>query len=731
MLFLAAFKALLHNCSGSDDITVCVPTAQRRSPETQAMVGVFVNNVAIRTDLSGAPSFRVLLSRVRRTLEEALQHQDLPFEMLIKELQADRELTRRQLDRVRLRFEQRTTNQEALRLPELTIEFLADAGDAAPEFLDLVLTVVDGQQDYQCHWSYNAALFDEETIQGMTADLKSLLQAAAADPDRPLPHLLGGAAHKVPSSATAATHAPKRPMLEAPIDCDAECDLDASIRLGEKGTSPICLGGPEGVTHKWETSPFSFAIVPDRRPRRWRADGQLEFLGRSDNQLKIRGFRVEPGEIEEVLGEHPSLAQAAVAAHQRSENDVRLVAYVVCKAGSVAGANELKQFLARRLPDYMIPSAFVSLDTLPTTVSGKVDRKALPPPDWSAAAERAEHVVPRPGVEQQLATIWADVLNVQRVGAADNFFDLGGNSLLALRLISRVRSAFTIELPLVALFTSPTLDCMAEEIIVIRATKGASRLPPIVARPIAGPVEASITTEGFYILQQLMPDSPVLNMPTALRITGELDVDALLMAIREIVRRHAILRTTFKVARDGRLLQVVAENMPLDIPVEDFTSAAEASRPEIVRRLGKEQALGAFDFETGPLIRVRLLRFGTTEHVILATTHHLISDAWSMELVAHELAALYDAFHSRRPSPLPPLPAQYTDYSIWQRGYLQGEVVQDLLKYWRKKLDGLQPLSLPLDPPRKPGAAADQRATPSAFRAPSETGLTNSAVASN
>ncbi len=449
---------------------------------------------------------------------------------------------------------------------------------------------------------------------------------------------------------------------------------------------------------------------------RWRADGQIEFLGRADNQVKIRGFRIEPGEVEELLGGHPALAQAAVAARERVPGDLRLVAYVVGKEGAAPNSAELKQYVAQRVPDYMVPSAFVALEVLPTTSSGKVDRKALPAPDWDTVSAHAEYVAPQPGIEEELAAIWSDVLNVERIGATDNFFDLGGNSLLALRLISRVRSAFVVELPLISLFKAPTLEGLAAEIIAIRATQGASQLPPIVARPITGPVEASLNEEDFYSLQHLMPDSPALNMPAALRLTGKLNVDALRIAFEEMVRRHAILRTTFTVARDGRLLQIVAPEMPLHIPVEDFGSVPEASRSELVRRAGEEQALERFDLDNGPLIRIRLLRFGESEHVVLATTHHVICDAWSMEIVAHELAALYDAFHTRQPSPLPPLTAQYTDYSVWQREYLQGEVVQQLLRYWRKKLDGLKPLRLPLDRPRQPGAAAIQRVH--AFRVP-------------
>jgi amino acid adenylation domain-containing protein len=502
-------------------------------------------------------------------------------------------------------------------------------------------------------------------------------------------------------------------MQPAPIGVPGE------LYIGGLGVSRGYID-PALDTSRFVPDPFSpsagarLCRTGDRARRR--TDGQTEFLGRADNQIKIRGFRVEPGEVEQLLAEHPLVAQAAVVGRQRSAGDMRLVACFVPLPDAAVDTSELRTYLAARLPDYMVPSAFMALTSLPTTSSGKVDRKSLPEPDWSELAASHEFVEPRTPTEGQLAAIWSDVLNVERVGATDSFFDLGGNSLLALRLISRVRSAFMVELPLVSLFKAPTLEGLAAEISSIRAAQGASTLTPIVARPVTGPVQASIIEEGFYYLQKLMPDSPALNMPTALKLTGKLDVSSLRMAIEELVRRHAILRTAFKVADDGRLMQIVAPEMRLDIPVEDLSSEPETSRAEIVRRFGEEQALARFDLENGPLIRMRLLRFSETEHVVLAAAHHVISDAWSMEIVARELSALYDAFHSRQPSPLPPLAAQYTDYSVWQREYLQGDVVQHLLAYWRQKLDGLQPLRLRLDRPRKPGAAAIQRVH--AFRVP-------------
>ena len=253
---------------------------------------------------------------------------------------------------------------------------------------------------------------------------------------------------------------------------------------------------------------------------RWRSDGRLEFVGRTDHQVKIRGFRIEPGEVEEVLREHPALADAAVVVRQRAAGDLQLAAYTVVRRGETATAADLRRFLRERLPDFMIPAAFVSLDALPLTASGKVDRRALPNPDWSGdgAAREGEFVAPRTSTERQLAAIWSEVLNVERIGAHDNFFDLGGNSLLAMRLAPRVRNVFSVDLPPITLFAAPSLSELAEQIIALQATPRPVELPSILPVPRDGPLPASFAQERFWFVQQLAPESSMLNLHGVLRI---------------------------------------------------------------------------------------------------------------------------------------------------------------------------------------------------------------------
>ena len=278
------------------------------------------------------------------------------------------------------------------------------------------------------------------------------------------------------------------------------------------------LPEPAGANGPNASCPIPFASDPGARMYRtgdvvrWRRDGQLEFVGRTDHQVKIRGFRIEPGEVEQVLHEHPMLAEAAVVARERSPGDLQLAAYVVGRDGQPPTVAELRRFLGERLPEFMIPAAVVNLDSLPTTTSGKVDRRALPEPEWGRSGQQGEFVAPRTPTEQQLAAIWSEVLSIERIGAEDDFFDLGGNSLLALRLASRVRQAMSIDLPLVTLFTAPTLSGLAERIVELQTTERRPDLPPIVPAPRDGPLPASFAQERFWFVQQLSPETNILNM---------------------------------------------------------------------------------------------------------------------------------------------------------------------------------------------------------------------------
>jgi len=429
-------------------------------------------------------------------------------------------------------------------------------------------------------------------------------------------------------------------------------------------------------------------------------DGNVELLGRMDFQVKIRGFRIEPGEVEAALNQHPTVQQSAVTPKKAPAGDKRLVAYVVAAPGAEVDTGELRRFLQDRLPDYMVPSAFVKLEALPITPNGKIDRKALPEPDWSAREVADEYVAPRTPVEQVLANIWSKVLGVEKVGVHDDFFALGGHSLLATQLVSRIRDTFKVELPLRHIFESPTVATLAEQIEIAQRTVGGTPPPPLVPAPRDGEIPLSFAQQRLWFLDQFEPNSPFYNIPEAVRLHGPVDPAVLERCLNEIVRRHEALRTTFKTV-DGKPQQVIAPELYVPFPVVDLTSLPKAEREVEARRLAEREAQRPFDLAHGPLLRARLVRLDEDDHVVLLTIHHIIGDDWSTQVLVQEMALLYDAFAHNRPSPLPELPIQYADYAHWQRNWLQGEALEAQLDYWRKQLEGAPPLlELPTVRPR-------------------------------
>jgi amino acid adenylation domain-containing protein len=444
------------------------------------------------------------------------------------------------------------------------------------------------------------------------------------------------------------------------------------------------------------------------RARYWQ-NGLLEFLGRLDHQVKIRGFRIELGEIEAALGEHVWVREAVVLVRDDLPGDRRLVAYVV--AGGVVEATELRSHLRERLPEYMVPSAYVFLDAMPVTANGKLDRKALPLPERPRSEADEGFVAPRNVTEQRLAELWAEVLGLDRIGVHDNYFDLGGHSLIATRLVSRVREALRVELPLRRLFDAPTVAGLAVAVEEARRAGGDPMPPPIVTIPRDGELPLSFAQERLWFLDQLEPGGSAYNIHAALHLTGRPDIPALAAALGEIIRRHEVLRTTFR-SDAGRPVPVIHDPEPFVLSLLDLSD-----RPAEVARMCREEARQPFDLEAGPLLRVRLLRLGEEEHVALVTMHHIASDGWSIQIFIREVAELYGAFAVGLPSRLPELPVQYVDFAHWQRSWLTGEVLERQLAYWRERLAGVPVvLDLPIDRqrPAVPGlqGAAERLAIP-------------------
>jgi amino acid adenylation domain-containing protein len=433
---------------------------------------------------------------------------------------------------------------------------------------------------------------------------------------------------------------------------------------------------------------------------RYLEDGRLEYAGRRDQQVKIRGFRVELEEIEVVLKQHASVAQAAVAASEDEEGRKRLVAYVVSAQDAPATARELRGFLKQRLPEYMLPSVFVFLDALPLTLSGKVNRRALPAPETCDVQATGEYSAPRTPVEEILTETWAEVLKLPRAGVDDNFFESGGHSLLATQLMSRVRRVFRIEPPLRLLFERPTPAALAESIEAEMRAGATLAAPPVVPVERAGALPLSFAQQRLWFLDKLEPGSPFYNLPAALRLEGALDETALERSLNEIVRRHEVLRTNFHLV-DGEPRQVVAARREIVLEKIDLSHMPPTTRETATRQQIEEEARRGFDLARDALVRARLLRLGADSHVLLITMHHIVCDGWSVGVMVRELGALYEAYRRGRETPLAELEVQYGDYAAWQRAWLTGDVLRSQLQYWKNQLAGAPPiLELPTDRPR-------------------------------
>jgi amino acid adenylation domain-containing protein len=437
---------------------------------------------------------------------------------------------------------------------------------------------------------------------------------------------------------------------------------------------------------------------------RYRENGRIEFLGRVDHQVKIRGYRIELGEIEAELGAHPAVSQRVVIAHEDEAGDKRLVAYVVYEGENRPGPEELRNYLKERLPEYMTPWWFVALEELPLTPNGKVDRRALPAPDVKGTDGEDGRLAPRTPVEEIVAGIFEELLKPGRVGIHDNFFELGGHSLLAMKLISRIRASLGTEIGVRSVFEFPTVEGLAGRIEESLKAGEMDVAPPLVRINREGQrgfrLPLSFAQQRLWFIDQLEPGSTAYNIPGATRLEGRLDLQALEKVINEIVRRHETLRTRFE-AEDGALAQVIDEWEPWKLEVIDLRSLPLEEREAEVERRKREEAKTGFDLSKGPLLRVKALVLEEEQYLALFSMHHIISDRWSMGILIKEVGALYTAYTSGESSPLPELEIQYADYTLWQRQWLQGEVLEKQLAYWKRQLAGTPSLlQAPADRPR-------------------------------
>jgi amino acid adenylation domain-containing protein len=509
-------------------------------------------------------------------------------------------------------------------------------------------------------------------------------------------------------------------------------DCSQPVAIGVPGE--LCIGGvglargylnrPELTAEKFVPNPF--ARTPGERlyrsgdRTRWRNDGNLEYLGRTDRQVKIRGYRVELEEIEATLENYVPVQRSAVIVRPDQEGNTRLVAYIVLQPGTPATERDLRNYLKDKLPDPMVPAAFVFLEEMPLTSGGKIDRKALPEPDIKGGMDEAGHR-PLTPTEEIVAGIWANLLGVSNIGPEDNFFHLGGHSLLVTRLLARLQQIFHQTVELRTVFEYPILKDLSAHVDKVMGQAEPSVLQPIVRLNRDEGLLPSSQQESLWFLDRYGSSGPAYNLPGAVRLKGDLNKEALRLSFQEIVRRHEILRARF--VEVGTKPQVqVCENTEFDLHEMDLRDSLSgmASEDQVNYELAKEAAT-PFELREGGLFRVRLLRTGEQEHILLVTIHHIVFDGWSVGVLLNELSTLYEAHRKGIPSPLAELEIQYVDYAAWQRHSLEDGSLTAGLEYWKKQLEALTVLDLPVDHPRP--AVQSFRGTTEEWKLPEELNL--------
>ena len=472
------------------------------------------------------------------------------------------------------------------------------------------------------------------------------------------------------------------------------------LYIGGDGVARGYLNRPELTNEKFISHHAQMRLYKTGDKARYLPDGNIEYLGRFDNQVKIRGFRIELGEIEAAIAQHTAVRETVVIAREDVPDQKYLAAYIVPNHSYAIATSQLRGFLKQKLPDYMIPGVFVVLDALPLTPNGKVDRRALPAPEFQSELQHSL-LAPRTPIEEMLTSIWADVLSIELVGVHHNFFEVGGQSLLATQVISRVRDTLSVELPLRSLFEAPTIAELASRVELELKNGQSQEAEPLLPIPRLESIPLSFAQTRLWFLDKLQPLSAFYNIPLALRLSGQLNIAAIESSINEIIQRHEALRTNFT-TQEGQPVQIIASTLNLKLLVVDLLYLPESSREIEAQRLAFEEANRPFNLEREPLVRGTALQLGETEYILVLTMHHIISDGWSLGVFVRELTELYKAFCTGSPPVLPLLPVQYADFAVWQRQWLSGEVLKTQLHYWKEQLKNTPNLlQLPADRPRK------------------------------
>ncbi|GGH50431.1 hypothetical protein GCM10008014_15540 [Paenibacillus silvae] len=471
----------------------------------------------------------------------------------------------------------------------------------------------------------------------------------------------------------------------------------------------LCISGlglTEGYINKQALTEEKFVYAPwnptERMYRtgdlvRWLPNGDLEYLGRIDDQIKLRGIRIELGEIQSVLESHPLIRECVVLVKEDHKHDQRLVAYIVLKQGESFNSGEIRQFLRKILPEYMVPSTLINLNEIPLSPNGKIDRAALPNPKSEDVVGNSEFTSPQNPMEEILAGIWSQVLGLERVGIHDNFFELGGHSLLAIQVLSRLRNAVGAEVPVQSIFNYPTIFEFASQIDMSKKTANEISIQAI-SREQKLPMSSS-QNRLWFLNEMESKNKYVYNIPLALRLSGELERSILEKVLNTIISRHESLRTTFRGDGD-QIEQVIAPRKEIKISFIDHADETLEDQETELKRLIRAEVMNEFDLSQGPLFRASIIRLQPDEHILLLNLHHIISDGWSQDILLREISTLYRAHLQNEIVELPKLPIQYADYAAWQKEWIKNEEITKQINYWKQQLQD-QPLLLQLPTDRQ------------------------------
>jgi len=735
MALLTAYSIILWSYSGQTDILAGVAVSGRDRPETQSLIGFFVNTLTMRTRIDPFLTFRDALERVRQTANAAYAHQAAPFEVVVEALQPERNLSRNLIFQTMFTFQAMEKGKgEGLDLPGVEFEEMETGFNRT--MFDLALSLEEWPDGLFGGLNYNVALFRQDTIRDMARALQRTLALMAENPDQPIE-----TAHwrtdeerrrlyfeEEASASSKDGLAARRTVrtaqgtvpIGAPFANSRTYVVDGQLRPAPLGVAgELCIGGaglargylgqPDLTAVKFSPDPFS--AKPGQRLYRTGdlainpPNGQLEFIGRADFQIKIRGFRIELGEIEDALAAHPLVHKAvarAVMDESAPSGGKRLIGYLQVAADRIDDArlkDDVRALTQNRLPDYMRPDALVMLDAFPLSANGKIDLKALPIPERTRAEADAAFHAPRTETEYQIARIWSELLGIDRIGTQDNFFQLGGHSLLAAQVLSRLRQKFGVAPPLRALFEAPTIAGIAKRVEALGGGDAAPARPRIEPVPRDRPAPLSFAQQRLWFFAQIEPDSPVYHIPL-LRPLANIDVAAFERALATVRQRHESLRTVFA-SRGGEPCQIVVDEPMAPLPLIDFSglnaTTAHATEQQWFRQLNQRP----FDLSRGPLFRASLARMSPGAHALCLIIHHIVADGWSMGVLQREMTALYEAYVQGVEAELPQLPIQYPDYAHWQRRWMSPEAMRRHLDYWRAELGGSLPtLELPTDRPR-------------------------------